>query len=112
MDALVLLFVVSQMLALFIWRYANAILVDTLQHFYRPAHREAGDPDLSFIASPGPFNARWAGHILLLRFRRASQPTKHLGGAFWAAFFSGWYIAVGLVAFVVLYVFGVGGPAA
>ena len=102
MEKWVALFFLSQFFAIFAWRAVNAVLIDTLRHFYKSSHRAAGAPDMSFISEYGKFNARWAAHILFLRFRSALPTTKHMGSLFWAAFALGWYMTLGLVLAVLI----------
>ena len=111
MERWIALFYLGQFFAIFTWRIANAVLIDTLQHYYRSSHQMAGAPDMSFIASPGRFNARWAAHILFLKFRSDLPETRPLRGPFWFAFASGWYMALGVV-LLVLIAIGVVQPSA
>ena len=96
MERWVGFFLLGQFLAIFAWRMANAVLIDTLQRYYKSSHQAAGAPDMSFIANCGPFNARWAAHILFLRFKGSLPTTPYLEVPFWIAFAAGWYIALGL----------------
>jgi hypothetical protein len=111
-NAAVAAFVVSQMLAVGIWKYTNIVLIDTLEHFYKQAHGEAGAPETSFVADPATWNGHWATHILLMRFRRAMHPTPHLRWAYWLAFASGWYVIFGLLLLGGSFLFGGGRPPA
>ena len=97
MDKFILLFALTQFVNFFIWRYVNLILITSLEHFYKTTHKEAGSPNLSYIATPGKFNARWSAHILFLRFLKTEPKLPSLSGTFWVAFFSSWYLVLGLV---------------
>jgi hypothetical protein len=90
------LLVLSQVLAFWVWRYANMILIATLRESYPAAQAEAGNPDESFVADWSRWHGKWVRHIQLLRFRRATEPAPHLAWAYWLAFLSGWYLVVGL----------------